>query len=159
MGGTTRHLVTEQSWAGDPDVREGSDVEATATQKRRYAQARRAVIRELVGAGVMPHEEELGSDWDLTNLPLGGRLKVSSRWHPDGRRQVWWHVRRRAERRHWGAAVFLNQGAVKGNTSHMVVQIEMGDFAHLLGQLTRLQRERRRWLDAPPADDGGSRSG
>lgn len=141
--------MSEHQWAGDP---------STSSLTRRLQSARRAVLRALVAHGANPREGPVGG-WDVTNLPLGGRVKITTAMHTEKRAKVATWVRAHAERRHWGALAWLAIGGRWGARAEVYVQMQLDDFAVLMGRLTMLERERERWLDGAPhavdAGDGG----
>jgi hypothetical protein len=124
--------------------------------QRRHAAGRKAVLRALVGQGVDARESPVGEDWDVVNLPLGGRMKVTTAMRDDKRRNVLHWVKTHAERRHWGALVWLAVGGRWGTHPEVYAQVQLDDLAMILGRLSWLERERRRWLDsAPDSVDAG----
>jgi hypothetical protein len=117
------------------------------------------VLRALVGQGVDARETRAGEDWDVVNLPGGGRIKVTTAMTHEKRMTVLRWVLTHAERRRWGALAWLAIGGRWGTHPDVFVQTQLDDFAMLLGRLAWLERERRRWLDgAPDSVDAGNSS-
>lgn len=124
-------------WDGGPEAA----VElAHSSAKRRERATFNVVWRELIGAGARPAKPEKGSWWSITNLPLGGRLKVTGSKDSDYVATLWREVREGRERRHWGALVQPGWGRSQGPT----VVMPLEEFASLVGELDRLKREEAR---------------
>jgi hypothetical protein len=139
----------------NPDYREGSAV-VSSTAKLRFGQVRRAVMRALIGHGVGAQEVRFGADtWDVVNLPLGGRMKITGSRLAQAQNHIYRWVRQREERRHWGATAQLE---VRGKDG-ISVRLTLDDFAMIVGTLQRLLNERRRWLDGPAVGEPDHDSG
>jgi hypothetical protein len=133
-------------WDGGP---EGVQEERQSGQAQaRHRRVVREMMRLLVGAGAMPVLIRNGTGWDIEGLPLGGKVKATAAKDAESKARLLRWMRSRAMRRTWGALAALNWGPGTG----LSVQMSAEDFAHIVGQLALLEREKEAWLDGTSND-------
>jgi len=137
------------TWADQPErvLEPGESMGA----KRRQFRLVRATLRELHGAGAFP-EHSSGAGWDVVCAISGGRLAVTGLSTARGREMAIRRATRQLPRDKWHAVV---RPAPWGNGRRhtATVELQLTEFARIIGRLEFLERDRRRLLDYEPDSD------